>query len=120
MGEREHRSLSRLFGRPEPITDRIALAESIDVFAKPHGSDGHDAMKRVLSAIVPHVAAAGCELTGALEAAAYKAFRDGELKGVLLTLPKRQVSAWIDKLVKGKSDKHKQLGKEYADELARR
>ncbi|MBK7830288.1 hypothetical protein [Nannocystis sp.] len=116
-GERQHRSLSRLFARPEPLADRIALAESIAAFAKAHGDAGHDAMQRVLPAIVPHVAAANLELKGALEAAAFRAFRAGELKDLLRTLPRRQRSAWIDKLLKAKNDKHRQLARAYADEL---
>jgi hypothetical protein len=119
-GERKHRSLSQLFERPEPLSERIALAESIALFAKTQGSGGNDTMKAVLGAIVPHVTAAHLELAGALEAAAFKAFRDGELQDVLLELPKRQVRVWINKLVKGKSEKHKRLGQEYADKLAQR
>lgn len=113
-------ALERLFGRPEPLAERVALAESIAVFARGQGSTGQDALVRVLAAIVPHVAAAGLELGGALAAAAFRALGAGELADVLLGLPEPQVRGWLEKLGERKSEQQRKLAAKYTAALAER
>lgn len=119
-GERTRHSLTRLFARPEPLADRVALAESIATFAKTQGATGHAAMRCVLAAIVPHVAAAGQELPGALAAAALRSLGASELPDVLLALPEPQVRGWLTKLGEKTDPKQRALAKTYTAALARR
>lgn len=77
-------------------------------------------MGRVLAALVPHVAAAGLELRGALEAAAFRALGADELPDVLLALPEPQVRGWLKKLGERKSEKQRELARTYTAALARR
>jgi hypothetical protein len=68
-GERKCGSLTKLFTRPEPLVDRLALAEQLAVFAAKYPADGREVMKAVLAAILPQLEE-GITLSAALSKAA--------------------------------------------------
>ncbi|MGN6109791.1 MAG: hypothetical protein ACTHU0_32080 [Kofleriaceae bacterium] len=123
-GERDHRSLTRLFGRPEPLDVKIALAERLAAFAKQYPKEAWEwAMAAVLLGLVPVLVQAGRPLTGTLESLARTYLAEdhpdrGELRDLLIQLPRPQVDGWLAKLRTSKVAKSRRLAAEYDAKLA--
>ncbi|PCC73462.1 hypothetical protein SAMN02745121_02809 [Nannocystis exedens] len=101
-GERDGGSLTKLFARPEPLADRIALAEQLAAFASKYPAAGRDAMTALLAALVPQLGGR-VALTGALEKVAAELYRKGELDAVADGLEPAQRAAWDKPAAKPKA-----------------
>jgi len=118
----DNEALARVFGRPEPLAAKLALAEKLAARANVHLDVIWPlrGMASVFAALLPHVNAAHEPLTGELELVAKRLLAAGpsdEVRDLLLALPLAQVTGWIDELRANRSPKIKRLATAYAKRL---